>query len=195
MNEYLKVVATVIGSLGGGSVIIFGLANYLGKVWAVRLMNKEMAQHSLALEKLRNKLQLDSQQYLAKLNSDIDFYKQTQLKEHSDKLLIYRATIDLVAVMLAKVDMIVLQRKQKLNPEEEEQFDTERLKIYGYLAMIAPQDVLDANDELIDQLLEVVFDGDTVGWEIIRAKALNLINAMRQDIGIDKSTVTYNGQR
>ncbi|HHQ4479042.1 TPA: hypothetical protein ACSPZR_003837 [Aeromonas veronii] len=181
--------------LGGGSVIIFGLANYLGKVWAVRLMNKEMAQHSLALEKLRNKLQLDSQQYLAKLNSDIDFYKQTQLKEHSDKLLIYRATIDLVAAMLAKVDMIVLQRKQKLNPEEEEQFDTERLKIYGYLAMIAPQDVLDANDELIDQLLEVVFDSDTVGWEIIRAKALNLINAMRQDIGIDKSTVTYNGQR
>ncbi|WP_376890734.1 hypothetical protein, partial [Aeromonas veronii] len=108
---------------------------------------------------------------------------------------IYRATIDLVAIMLAKVEMIVLRHKRELSPEEKESFETERLKIYGYLAMIAPQEVMDANDAFIDQLLAIIFDGETTSWEEIRAKALCLTNAMRRDIGIDKSDVAYNGNR
>jgi hypothetical protein len=195
MIEYLSIGATIIASLGGSGAIILGLSNYLGKIWADRLMAKEKANHDRELEQLRVELQKESQQYLAELNSEIEIYKQTHLREHSDKLAIYRATIDLVATMLAKVEMVVLHDKQGLSPEEQEQFETERLKIYGYLAMLAPQEVMDANDVFIDQLLAIVFDGDTTSWEVIRAKALNLTNAMRQDIGIDKSDVTYRGGR
>jgi len=195
MSEYLSIGAAIIASLGGSGVIILGLSDRLGKIWADRLMAKEKANHERELEQLRVKLQKESQQYLAELNSEIDIYKQTHLREHSDKLAIYRATMDLVATMLAKVEMIVLRNKQGLSPEEQEKFETERLKIYGYLAMLAPQEVMDANDAFIDQLLAIVFDGDTTTWEVIRVKALNLTNAMRQDIGIDKSDVSYNGVR
>ncbi|EPE2648962.1 hypothetical protein ACSG7X_000658 [Vibrio fluvialis] len=195
MDEYIKIGATIIAALGGSGAIILGLANYLGKIWANRLMVKETAEHDRELEKLRTGLHQESQQNLAKLNSEIEVYKQTQLREHNDKLLIYRATIDLVATMLAKVEMIVLRNKQQLTVQEREQFEAERLKIYGYLAMIAPQEVMDANDVFIDQLLAVVFDGKSVSWEVIRSKALNLTNAMRKDIGIDKSEVSYNGER
>ena len=195
MDEYLKIGATIIAALSGSGAIILGLANYLGKIWANRLMVKEKAEHDRELEKLRTELHQESQQNLAKLNSEIEVYKKTQLREHNDKLLIYRATIDLVATMLAKVEMIVLRNKQQLTAQEAEQFETERLQIYGYLAMIAPQEVMDANDVFIDQLLAVVFDGKSVSWEVIRSKALNLTNAMRKDIGIDKSEVSYNGER
>nr|WP_289073543.1 hypothetical protein [uncultured Halomonas sp.] len=195
MEEYLKVGAVIITAFGGSGAIILGLANYLAKMWADRLMVKEKAQHEHELEKLRVELQQKSQQHLARLNSEIEVYKQTHLREHNDKLLIYRATIDLIATMLAKFEMIALRHKQQFTAEDTEQFETERLKIYGYLAMIAPQEVMDANDAFIDQLLAVVFDDQSVSWEVIRSKALNLTNAMRKDIGIDKTEVSYNGER
>jgi len=195
MDEYLKISATIITALGGSGAIILGLANYLGKLWANRLMATEKAKHDRELEELRTQLYKVSQEELAKFHSEIEVYKQTQLREHSDKLAIYRATIDMVATMLAKVEMIVIKNKQQLSPEEAEQFETERLKIYGYLAMIAPQEVMDANDAFIDQLLALVFDGQFVKWEMIRLKALNLTNAMRKDIGMDKSEISYNGDR
>ncbi|MFC5708056.1 hypothetical protein [Aeromonas eucrenophila] len=195
MSEYLSIGATVIASLGGSGAIILGMSNYLGKIWASRLMATEKANHEQKLEQLRIKLQKENQLHLAELNHELEIYKQTHIREHNDKLAIYRATVDLVAIMLAKVEMIVLRHKKELSPEEQEQFETERLKIYGYLAMIAPQDVMDANDAFIDKLLAIVFDGDTASWEEIRHKALSLTNAMRRDIGIDKSDVMYNGIR
>lgn len=195
MSEYLSIGATIIASLGGSGAIILGLSNYLGKVWAERLMVIEKANHEQKLERLRVQLQKENQLHLAELNNGLEIYKQTHLREHSDKLVIYRATIDLIAIMLAKVEMIVLRHKRELSPEEKESFETERLKIYGYLAMIAPQEVMDANDAFIDQLLAIIFDGETTSWEEIRAKALCLTNAMRRDIGIDKSDVAYNGNR
>ena len=195
MSEYLSIGATIIASLGGSGAIILGLSNYLGKIWAERLMATEKVNHEQKLERLRVQLQKENQLHLAELNNGLEIYKQTHLREHSDKLVIYRATIDLVAIMLAKVEMIVLRHKRELSPEEKESFETERLKIYGYLAMIAPQEVMDANDAFIDQLLAIIFDGETTSWEEIRAKALCLTNAMRRDIGIDKSDVAYNGNR
>ena len=195
MSEYISIGATIIASLGGSGEIILGLSNYLGKIRAERLMATEKANHEQKLEHLRVQLQKENQLHLAELNNGLEIYKQTHLREHSDKLVIYRATIDLVAIMLAKVEMIVLRHKRELSPEEKEIFETERLKIYGYLAMIAPQEVMDANDAFIDQLLAIIFDGETTSWEEIRAKALCLTNAMRRDIGIDKSDVAYNGNR
>ncbi|KPZ72331.1 hypothetical protein AN944_01109 [Shewanella sp. P1-14-1] len=195
MDEYLKISATIITALGGSGAIILGLANYLGKHWASRLMVAEKAKHDRDLEELRTQLYKVSQEELAKFHSEIEVYKQTQLREHSDKLAIYRATIDMVAKILAKVEMIVIKNNQQLSLEEAEQFESERLKIYGYLAMIAPQEVMDANDAFIDQLVALVFDGQFVKWEVIRFKALNLTNAMRKDIGIDKSVISYNGDR
>ncbi|HCM1039124.1 TPA: hypothetical protein N2810_004642 [Vibrio parahaemolyticus] len=56
MDEYIKIGATIIAALGGSGAIILGLSNYLGKIWANRLMVKEKAGHDRELEKLRTEL-------------------------------------------------------------------------------------------------------------------------------------------
>ncbi|HET8923780.1 MAG TPA: hypothetical protein VFN26_12395 [Candidatus Acidoferrum sp.] len=51
------VAGAVLASLGGGSVIVAAFSNWLGKLWADRLMEKERAQHAKELEKLRSSLE------------------------------------------------------------------------------------------------------------------------------------------
>jgi hypothetical protein len=193
--NYLNVATAILASLGTSGVIIWGLSNYLGRIWANRLFAKERNKYDREIESLRNELRRDSEEYLSKLTSEIEIYKQTHLREHSDKLMIYRATIDLVATMLAKIEMVYLKNKEKLSPEEQELFETERLRIYGYLAMLAPQNIMDANDKLMDLLLALIYDDKPTSWEDIRYHALLLTNAMRNDIGLDKKSVEYNGSR
>ncbi|EGQ8244527.1 hypothetical protein ACUT8K_004643 [Vibrio parahaemolyticus] len=195
MADYLNIAATIILSLGGSGAIILGLSNYLGKVWANRVLERERFKNSKLVEELRSSLRKENDEYLANITNQIEIYKQTHLREHSDKLAIYRAAIDLVSSMLAKIEMVYLKNKEKLTPEECEQFEIERLRIYGYLAMLAPQDVMDANDHLTDLLLALIYDGESTSWLEVRSRALVLTNAMRKDIGLDKSDVNYNGAR
>jgi hypothetical protein len=61
--------------------------------------------------------------------------------------------------------------------------------------MLAPQAVINAQDELIDYLLQVVHGEAEYEWTEVRGKALVLINAIREDVGIDKSPIGYNGNR
>ncbi|MGA2138909.1 MAG: hypothetical protein ABSH14_08620 [Verrucomicrobiia bacterium] len=51
--DLLHVVWGIVASLGGGAVIVFALSNWIGKVWADRLMASEKAKHDAALELLR----------------------------------------------------------------------------------------------------------------------------------------------
>ena len=193
--EYLKIATTIMVSLGGSGAIILGLSNYLGKLWATSMLEKERHKNAATLEELRSSLRSESEEYLANITNKIEIYKQTHLREHSDKLAIYRATIDLIATMLAKVEMVYLKNKSSLTPEESELFEIERLRIYGYLAMLAPQNIMDANDRLTDLLLALIYDNKPTSWIEIRTCTLQLTNAMRKDIGLDKSDVSYNGER
>lgn len=82
-------------------------------------------------------------------------------------------------------------------PSEEiiEKFYVTRLRAYGYLAMLAPQSVMDQFDILIDNLLDILVDGKKMPWSEIRKRALNLLNAAREDIGLSDSPIQYNGHR
>ena len=193
--EYLNVAATIIVSLGGSGAIILGLSNYIGKIWANNLLEKERHKNASKIEELRNSLRKETEEYLSNVTNQVEIYKQTHLREHSDKLAIYRATIDLIAKMLAKIEMVYLKNKSELTKEECEEFEIERLRIYGYLAMLAPQNIMDANDRLTDLLLALIYDNEPTSWLNIRACALQLTNAMRKDIGLNKADVTYNGTR
>ncbi|TMP38967.1 hypothetical protein [Pseudoalteromonas rubra] len=194
MEEIISISATILCSLGGGAVIIFGLSNFLGKVWADRLMSNEKAKHAQELEAVRSKFQRESHQSLAFLQSEIDILREAKLREYNDKLVIYRAAMDLVATILAKLEMTVLEGR-KFSETDKEQFQIDRLKIYAYLAMVANQEIMDENDKFTDLMIEILFEGRESSWEELRMIALGLVNAMRKDIGIDKSTVSYNGER
>jgi hypothetical protein len=68
------------------------------------------------------------------------------------------------------------------------------MRVYGYLAMVAPQAVMDAQDALMDKILLIAQGKEKYIWAEIRELALALLNELRRDIAIDKSLISYNGK-
>ena len=179
-EDALKIFATGLVSIGGGSVVVLGLSTWFGKMWADKMLAKQT--HLLAAQ-------------LESTKRELDVVMQTTLRFQNDKLLIYRAVIDTVARLLASLDshesgrLVVNEAGARFD-----EFNEQRMRVYGYLAMLAPQSVMDAQDELIDHLLQIAHGGVTYEWATVREKALCLLNAVRDDVGIDKNPISYNGQ-
>jgi hypothetical protein len=68
------------------------------------------------------------------------------------------------------------------------------MRVSGYLAMVAPQAVMDAQDALMDKILLIAQGKEKYIWAEIRELALALLNELRRDIAIDKSLISYNGK-
>ncbi|MGK4473067.1 hypothetical protein [Aeromonas molluscorum] len=178
-DDTFKIVAAMITSIGAGGAFIFALSTWLGKLWAQRILESEKHQLASALEKTK---------------SELDVIKETTLRFQNDKLHTYRSVIDVTARILSSLDAYESGRLQANEAGARfDEFNEQRLRIYGYLAMIAPQSVMDAQDALIDNLLTVANGGAEYKWEIVRENALALLNAIRIDVGIDKSPISYNG--
>ena len=193
--DAISIGASIVASLGGGAVIIFALSNWLGKVWANRLMQKERQEYALQLEHLQNSLRLASEEQLASLRSQLDIVKEARVREHLDRVTIYRAAVDLFAGIVAKIQMFLLQRRGPLTPDELHEFEVQRLRVYAYLAMHAPQSVMDANDAVSDLILAVVYDGQNTTWEHFRGLAIQFLNEVRKDVGIRPEPIAYRGTR
>jgi len=82
----------IIASFGGACVILLALSSWLGKVWASRILEGDRARYAEELENLRQQ----GSEKLAGLTAELDKFKQTELRIHSDKLIIYRVAIDIV---------------------------------------------------------------------------------------------------
>ena len=176
----LKFVTATIASVGAGGAIIFALSSWLGKVWANRILSSE--KHKLESE-------------LEKTKRELDVIKETTLRFQNDKILTYRAIVDVVARILSAFDSHQMGR---LQPQEAgsrfDEFNEQRLRVYGYLAMLAPQSVMDAQDQLMDYLIKIANGSVVYEWQKVRDLAINLLNEIRKDIGIDKSPISYRGE-
>ena len=190
--EVLKIAATIILSVGVSGGIIAGLANWLGRVWANRLMEKDRSRHAEALENLRANLQAENEKRMRQLQSEIDIFNEKHLKAHHDKLATYRMGADIIASILTDLERFGEGRG---TPEEvgkiKDRFTNERIRLYAYLGMIAPQSVMDAQDSLIDYLLMIMNGRANYQWEKVRELSLNFLNEVRKDIGIDKTNIEY----
>jgi hypothetical protein len=179
-EDAFKIITAMIASIGAGGAIVFALSTWLGKLWAQRILENE--KHQLASE-------------LEITKRELDIIKETTLRFQNDKLHTYRAVIDVIARVLAALDA---HESGRLPPNEADarfdEFNEQRIRIYGYLAMIAPQAVMDAQDKLIDNLLLVAHGNAKYEWEKVRENALAMLNAVRIDVGIDKSPISYNGE-
>ena len=91
--------------------------------------------------------------------------------------------------------MIIIGARPSLSAEKIEEFEIQRLKLYAYLAMHAPQYVMDANDVLTDFILAVMHNEKQSTWQEFRVLALNLLNAIRKDLGINLEPIEYRGER
>lgn len=204
IQEMFNLALTILGSIGAAGVIVFALSNWLGKVWANRLMDNERHKHQIELAKITTDFEKENQKVLADIKHqqeqsielvklDLNIFKEKHLKGFNDKIQIYRLMIDIIAEVLGDFDSFTTTGK----PFPQVRFDAlnrARIRMYGYIGMIAPQSVMDAQDQLIDYLLQVAHGRKSYEWLTVREYGLVLINEVRKDIGIDITPITYNGK-
>lgn len=176
-DDFAQVALYVVGSMGGSGLIILGLSNWLGKVWAQRIMDTDRAKHERDLEKLRAEILIKNEQHL---------------KGFHDKLVIYREAVNLISDILGDFDF-AYERKIPLDANKMDIFNRRRMQVYGFLAMMTSQEIMDAQDRLMDHLLMVTHGNEPYVWAKVRELAIALLNEMRKDIGIDVTPIKYNG--
>lgn len=132
--------------------------------------------------------------YFEKLKNDKEAARQRNHRAFEDKLAIYRMVVDLHSNFLHDLQSFYIDGQQ-ITPEKIKDFDKMRMKSYGYLAMLAPQDVMDAHEELVERIIATLEGTQEFNWAEIREKCLVMLNAARKDIGLDTATITYNGNR
>ena len=191
--EVLKVGASIILSVGSAGGIILVLSGWLGKVWATRIMESDRARHAEELERIRARLVADNQASLDRLKSELTIQQEKHLKEHADKLAIYRLSVDIICDLLADFDLTLMSSKPPADMFDK--FNRRRMKAYAYLAMMAPQGVMDAFDRLTDYLLAIIHGEKKHDWPTVRGAAIHLKNHIRIDFAIDNSPISYRGER
>ena len=165
-----EVASAIVLSLGGGGIIVFALSNWLGKIWADRLMVREAARHSQDLATLN-----------ANLQERIDHFSQT----YKQKIELYKE------VSNPLIDLVVKAQHSGLTPDDLKDFDKNRLTTTALLAMFAPARVFSEYNNLIDS-----FEGKDV-WSFpeFRVRALRFLSLVRADIGLYADDIYYSGNR
>lgn len=196
MREAFEVAAAVLLSVGSAGGIIAGLSAWLGKVWANRIMLADRAAHDAELERLRSELRVQAEHQQSALQTELNIFSAKHLGAHVDKLAAYRYAIDLVAGILAHLTQYAIGLGDPAKARDiMNEFEQSRLRLYGYLGMLAPQEVMDAQDALMECILEAIYDGKKHEWKHVRELALVLINEIRKDIAVDPSPIAYRGSR
>jgi hypothetical protein len=195
VSEAFEIAGAVLVALGGGGVIVFTLSAWLGKVWADRLMIQERAKHDKELTILHAELRHNSEQEITNIKNDLDIFKEKHLRGHSDKIAIYRLSVDIIAEMLGDLDYTQITKQPPPEAfQRYDKFNRNRIRAYGYLAMLAPQHVMDAFDALFDHLIHITQGKEPYDWTKVRKLGIALINEIRKDVGIDKSPIEYRGK-
>ncbi|MBN3054990.1 MULTISPECIES: hypothetical protein [Pectobacterium] len=190
-EETFRLIGTGLFSVSSAGAIIVGLSSWLGKIWAQRILQKESHELKIQLNAAQHELNVS----LKTIEKELDLMKEKYVSIRNDKVLIYRGIIDLIASLLAKLDAYYMNRlSQDEAMKHFDVFNEQRIRLYGYMAMFAPQNVMDTQDELIDHLLQVAYGKRSYEWEEIRTMALALINEIREDVGIDQTPIEYNGK-
>jgi hypothetical protein len=179
IDEIFKIAAAVIGSLGGGALIVAAFANWLGGIWAKKMLQNERAKHAEDLENIK---------------AELEVLKTKDVTRHHDKLSTYREVIGIVSVMLSELEEVSSGKKETISTEAEKYFSVNRSKIYGYISLVSNQEVMDGYNELFDYLIQIIYSGEKGEWSEMRDKADVMLNAMRQDLGINEGNISYRGE-
>lgn len=173
-----EIALAIIASLGGGALLVATFANWLGGIWAKRMLQNERAIHAEKLESIKNEL---------------DLLKQKDVTRHHDKLATYRDIIHMVCEILRELEAFTIGKKDKIDPNVEAMFSLNRNKAYGYISLVSNQEVMDRYNELIDYFIGVMYHENDGTWKEMRGKAEAMLNAMRRDLGINEGDISYRG--
>ena len=171
---------TLFGTIltSGVTAVLVGLALWLGR--------------NFIQEWLRGAVKHAYDTKIETLRKDLDLLKQKELSGHQDKLKTYRLVVDVFAEIYSDLHIAFTQGQFE---QVRDKYNRYWVRCYGYLSMMAPQDVMDAFDRLNDYILKVLSGRQPPQpWSEIRALALAFINCMRRDIGLIKGDVEYHGE-
>ena len=180
IDDFINIITSTYTSLGGATVVLVALSAWLGKVWAARILQKEISKHS---------------ENIAKLQVELDSLKQKDITRHNDKLATYRTAINLICELLSEFQSVALEKKSSISSEVEENFSINRNIIYGNISLVSSQNVMNKYNDIIDYFIPIIYEGKPLLWEDMRGKVDILLNEMRTDLGITDGTVIYQGVR
>ncbi len=131
VNEVLQVGATILVSVGGAGAIVLGLSNWLGKVWADRMMTRERAKFERELAELSVGLQKAYAEEIEHLRSKLLRATHVHRVQFEKEFEAYRDIWGhLVEVRIAVLSLRpVLDHVDPSEPEAERQ--VRRLKAFG----------------------------------------------------------------
>ena len=172
-TEAFEIAQAVLLSVGGGSIIVFALSSFLGKVWAKRILQNEKQEHDKELSEFKAKLDSLIQKDTLNYQQKLDLYK---------------------VVSNPLIELVALLSKNGLTNEHVHEFDRQRLHITAQLALFAPQTVFNAFSEMIDYIYDSL-ENEDYSFYVFRDKALSYLSEMRKDIGIYSDEISYNGHR
>ena len=164
-------------------------AEYDEKLERLRADLRRESELALALQRAQS--ERETSEALAHLGNELSLLKDKELGGHRDKQQIYRLVIDVLAELYE--DIAVALSADDLRPVTD-RYNRGWIRCYGYLSMLAPQDVMDAFDAINDYILQLL-SGRTSRqpWSQTRGLALAMVNAIRRDVGIDESPIEYHG--
>lgn len=194
VNDVLAFVGLTVTALGGGGVIVFGLSGFLGKLWAERLMANAQAENARELAAQTDTLRRETEQVLGELKLILEIAKDKHLQLFHDRRVAYQEIIDLVAEVLASFDRSILLNDGNPALKMLDQ-NKQRIRIFGYMSLVAPQSVLDTFADLETYLLEVAEGSTPYAWEKARELSVKLLNEMRGDLALEAGKIAYTGTR
>lgn len=94
-NFAFQLALAIITSLGGGAAIVFGLSNYLGKIWADRALEREKHKYAKILQNAKSELDKAASRYQVELDSLklVHNLRTTEEFSHLGKLWQYMAIL------------------------------------------------------------------------------------------------------
>lgn len=186
MKEVFEMISAVLLSISGGGAIVLMLSSWLGKLWAERLMRSESAKHEERLRELEAKLKQQVSDFEMRLKSELDL--------RSD---VIRQKIEVYRRITAPIlDLVVdAHHSEALTRESLLAFERSRLDSTAQLAMLAPIEVFNEYNGLVDYLWDVTEAKEPWDFRDFRDKGLVFLSLVRRDIGLHTDSVSYSGNR
>jgi len=196
VQEYFKLASVIMTSVGSAGAIIFGLSNWLGKVWASKLMEAEKLKYAKDLEAFRAEISLNAQKEIEKLKADIEIFKTKEIDAFKDKVNIYKQAMDLISEALADLDLFRDEKFDSIKMKDSfHKFNVARLKNRSHMAMLSPPEILQNFDTLIDEIIAVYNEEKAYCWATIREISNPIIDTLRKDIALSEGEIRYVGDR
>lgn len=128
MDEIFKVIGAVIAGLGGSSLIILGLSNWLGKVWANRIFEKEKIKYEKDLEDYKKEINVEMQKLKTLDEKALYITKIQYEKEFEIYLNIWKALVECVR---ATKNLYPIYEEAPTKEDELEEFNKNKYSIYA----------------------------------------------------------------